>query len=103
MIKPSARHTGMDFDIILVLRITRINIMVGIWFSNSSVIFQNGSVIMCSSCIHFSLLKINEISFWIYDLIIPSLDANRFSFGFDWSSFGFDLFVCLIELTKLTF
>jgi hypothetical protein len=58
---------------------------------------------MCSSCIHFALLKINEISFWIYDLIIPSLDTDRFSFGFDWSSFGFDLFVCLIELTKLTF
>jgi hypothetical protein len=33
---------------------------------------------MCSSCIHFALLKINEISFWIYDLIIPSIAIDRF-------------------------
>jgi hypothetical protein len=53
--------------------------MSQIWFLNSSVYISKW---LCNNVfiLYTFLLKINEISLWIYDLIIPSIAIDRFLF-----------------------
>jgi hypothetical protein len=74
-----------------------INIVIGIWSSNSSVYISKW---LCHNVFILYIFRFakNKWNFvLIHDLIIPSLVTDRFLSGFDWFSIGFDL----IELTKL--
>jgi hypothetical protein len=63
MTKPSARYTGMNFDIVLILSMTRINIVIGIWSSNSSVYISKWLChdVFILYIFHFAKIKWNFI------------------------------------------